>query len=156
MVEHINHFKSSGADASILLAKVKNPSAFGVAELNSDGSVKRLIEKPKNPPSEYALVGVYIFGREIHKAVNSIKPSKRNELEITDAIQHLIDSGKKVEATIVEGGREDTGRPEDILEANHLVLDEITPKNEGVICKGTSQRESLDRQRYDCKRRLHH
>lgn len=137
MIEHINHFKNSKADASILLAKVKNPSQFGVAELNSNGSVKKLIEKPKNPPSEYALVGVYIFGPEIHQAVNRIKPSKRNELEITDAIQNLIDTGKKIESTIVEGWWKDTGRPEDILEANHLVLDELTPKNEGLVCKGS-------------------
>jgi glucose-1-phosphate thymidylyltransferase len=130
---HVKSFKKSGADASILLTKVKDPRQFGVAKLNSKGEVEKLVEKPKDPPSNLALVGIYIFNSNILKAVENIKPSWRDELEITDAIQWLIEKGYKVHSSIVEGWWKDTGKPEDILEANRLILDGIDPSNEGRV-----------------------
>ncbi|MFA4640557.1 glucose-1-phosphate thymidylyltransferase [Pyrococcus kukulkanii] len=126
IVRHLEHFKKGNFDASILLCEVPNPQQFGVAELSEDGkTIKRLVEKPKVPPSNLALVGIYFFKPIIHEAVRHIKPSWRNELEITDAIQWLIDNGYKVGWTKVTGWWKDTGKPEDLLEANRLVLDEI-------------------------------
>ncbi|HID43258.1 MAG TPA: glucose-1-phosphate thymidylyltransferase [Archaeoglobaceae archaeon] len=128
-----DEFITSDADASILLTEVSNPQQFGVAELNEDGSVKRLIEKPKKPPSNYALVGIYFFKPVVFEAVNSIKPSWRDELEITDAIQWLIENGYRVKSNIVKDWWKDTGKPEDILEANRLVLDEIEHRISGEV-----------------------
>lgn len=126
IVEHKKHFEENDFDASILLQEVPNPQQFGVAELSEDGkTIKRLIEKPKVPPSNLALVGIYFFKPVIHEAVKDIKPSWRNELEITDAIQWLIDRGYKVGWTKVTGWWKDTGKPEDILDANRLILDDI-------------------------------
>lgn len=132
IVDHAQRFKELDPDSLILLTEVDEPQRFGVAELDKDGRVKRLIEKPKVPPSNYALVGVYFFKPIIIEACKNIKPSWRNELEITDAIQWLIDNGYRVEASIVKGWWKDTGKPEDILEANRLVLDDIQPKNNGI------------------------
>ncbi|ASJ15379.1 glucose-1-phosphate thymidylyltransferase [Thermococcus radiotolerans] len=126
IVKHLKHFKEGNFDASILLQEVSNPQQFGVAELNEDGkTIKRLVEKPKVPPSNLALVGIYFFKPVIHEAVENIKPSWRNELEITDAIQWLIDNGYRVGWTKVTGWWKDTGKPEDILDANRLILDDI-------------------------------
>ncbi|MDN5319811.1 MAG: glucose-phosphate thymidylyltransferase [Thermococcaceae archaeon] len=126
IVRHLEHFKKGNFDASILLQEVPNPQQFGVVELSEDGkTIKRLIEKPKVPPSNLALVGIYFFKPVIHEAVRNIKPSWRNELEITDAIQWLIDHGYKVGWTKVTGWWKDTGKPEDILDANRLILDDI-------------------------------
>ena len=126
IVEHLKHFKEGNFDASILLQEVPNPHQFGVAELSEDGkTIRRLVEKPKVPPSNLALVGIYFFKPVIHEAVRNIKPSWRNELEITDAIQWLIDHGYRVGWTKVTGWWKDTGKPEDILDANRLILDDI-------------------------------
>ncbi len=125
IIEHAQRFRSLNPDSLILLTEVENPQRFGVVELDGNGRVKRLIEKPKVPPSKYALVGIYFFKPIIIEACKSIKPSWRNELEITDAIQWLVENGYRVEASIVEGWWKDTGKPEDILEANRLILDEI-------------------------------
>ena len=126
IVEHLRHFKGGNFDASILLQEVPNPGQFGVVELSGDGkTIKRLVEKPKAPPSNLALVGVYFFKPVIHEAVASIRPSWRNELEITDAIQWLIDHGYRVGWTKVTGWWKDTGKPGDILDANRLILDDI-------------------------------
>ncbi len=126
IVRHLENFKKGNFDASILLCEVPNPQQFGVAELSEDGkTIKRLIEKPKNPPSNLALVGIYFFKPVIHEAVRHIKPSWRGELEITDAIQWLIDHGYRVGWTKVTGWWKDTGKPEDLLEANRLILDDI-------------------------------
>lgn len=128
----VDHFVESGANAQILLAHVPNPQDFGVADL-SQGRVVRLIEKPKDPPSDLALVGVYMFDSNVFEAVNSIKTSARGELEITDAIQYLIDHGYRVESKVVEGWWKDTGKLEDMLEANRLVLDGLQPENLGEV-----------------------
>lgn len=133
IVDHSEKFKNLNPDSLILLTEVEEPQRFGVADLDEKGRVKKLIEKPKVPPSNFALAGIYFFKPVILEACKSIKPSWRNELEITDAIQWLIDNGYRVEASIVEGWWKDTGKPEDILEANRLILDGITSKMEGEI-----------------------
>lgn len=128
----VEQFEKAKANSQILLARVKNPSQFGVAELKGN-KVVRLVEKPKKPKSDLALVGVYIFDQSIHQAVRAIKPSWRNELEITDAIQWLIDQGKDVRCQIVDGWWKDTGKVEDLLEANRMILDELPEKIEGKV-----------------------
>ena len=130
----VQHYLKSGANAQILLAHVPNPQDFGVAEL-SGGRVVKLIEKPVDPPSDLALVGVYMFDSHVFEAVNSIEPSARGELEITDAIQYLIDHNYRVESKVVEGWWKDTGKLEDMLEANRLVLDAMQPENLGEVDK---------------------
>lgn len=119
--------------AQILLAKVPDPERFGVAELDEQGRVVRLVEKPSEPPSDLALVGVYLFDRRVHEAVRSIQPSARGELEITDAIQWLIDQDHPVLATVLEGWWKDTGELEALLEGNRLVLEALEPSVTGSV-----------------------
>ena len=119
--------------AQILLTKVDDPSSFGVAEVDDSGNVIRLVEKPKNPPSDLALVGVYLFDKIIHDAVAAIEPSPRGELEITDAIQWLIDQGHEVSHDMLVGWWLDTGKKDPLLECNRLVLDTIDTKIEGDV-----------------------
>jgi glucose-1-phosphate thymidylyltransferase len=121
------------AVAQILLARVPNPQQFGVAELDPDGGVVRLVEKPIDPPSDLALVGVYLFDPTIHEAVRSIQPSKRGELEITDAIQWLIDEGHKVRQQVVDGWWIDTGNLDALLEGNRLILETVETLIEGAV-----------------------
>jgi glucose-1-phosphate thymidylyltransferase len=130
--ELVAAFRSHRPDALILLTPVPDPEQYGVAELQ-DGAVVRLVEKPPSPKSDLALVGVYMFTPSIHSAARAISPSARGELEITDAIQHLVDEGLRVEPHIVKGWWKDTGRVEDMLAANRLVLDTIERLIEGEL-----------------------
>jgi glucose-1-phosphate thymidylyltransferase len=123
----ISDFAESDWNSQIVLKEVENPSAYGVAQLRPDGSIKRLIEKPDVPPSNLALVGIYMFDRHVFDAVDAIRPSARGEYEITDAIQWLIDRGHTVFPHIHRGWWIDTGKPTDMLEANSHVLEEIVP-----------------------------
>src|SRR3954467_2526811 len=132
IVELVEAFRRDEPDALILLTPVDDPSSYGVAELNGD-RVVRLVEKPEDPPSDLALVGVYMFTPSIFEAAHSIKPSSRGELEITDAIDALIESGLHVEPHIVRGWWKDTGRFEDMLEANRLVLEDIEQRIDGEL-----------------------
>ncbi len=117
-------FQTQRPDAMVLLSKVAEPQRFGVAKFNTNGKLEGLIEKPNPPPSPYALVGVYFFTPKIFAATKMLQPSQRGELEITDAIQTLLDNGSRVDHTFVQGWWKDTGTPEDILDANRLVLDD--------------------------------
>ena len=128
----VEEFSKGKPNAQILLAKVPNPQQFGVVELKGD-KVVRLVEKPKDPPSDLALVGVYMFDSNIFKAVNAIKPSWRNELEITDAIQYLVTEGYTVKPYEIKGWWKDTGKLEDILEANRIILESMEGKIEGEV-----------------------
>jgi glucose-1-phosphate thymidylyltransferase len=125
-------FRESGPDALILLTPVEEPEHYGVAELDGD-HVVRLVEKPKDPPSNLALVGVYLFGSPIFDAARALEPSWRGEYEITEAIQSLIEDGHKVQSEVVSGWWKDTGQLADMLEANRLVLEEIETRIEGEI-----------------------
>jgi len=129
----VNQFNDARPNSQILLAHVKRPEQFGVAELDGE-KVVRLVEKPKQPKSDLALVGVYLFDENIHAAVRQIKPSFRGELEITDAIQWLIDHGLVVHFQIVDGWWKDTGKVEDLLEANRMILDELQTRIDGEVC----------------------
>jgi glucose-1-phosphate thymidylyltransferase len=128
----VEAFRSSEPDALILLTRVPDPGNYGVAELDGDRVVS-LVEKPKDPPSDLALVGVYMFGAPIIEAARAIEPSGRGELEITDAIQHLIDGGKRVESHTVTGWWKDTGQLDDMLEANRLVLEDLDRRIDGEL-----------------------
>ncbi|MGH9441713.1 MAG: glucose-1-phosphate thymidylyltransferase [Thermoanaerobaculia bacterium] len=120
----VEEYRRLQCNSQILLAKVPNPSSFGVAEL-SGGKIVRLVEKPALPKSDLALVGVYMFDDTIFEAVHAIRPSERNELEITDAIQWLVDHGRSVHPHLVTGWWKDTGKVEDMLEANRIILDTV-------------------------------
>jgi glucose-1-phosphate thymidylyltransferase len=128
----VDTFRRREPDALILLTPVPDPEHYGVAQLEGD-SVVRLIEKPSDPPSSLALVGVYMFTPVIFEAARAIEPSGRGELEITDAIQALIDRGLRVESQTVTGWWKDTGQVEDLLEANRLILEDIEPSMEGEL-----------------------
>jgi glucose-1-phosphate thymidylyltransferase len=136
ITELVDQFRHSEPDALILLTAVPDPEHYGVAELDGDRIV-RLVEKPKDPPSDLALVGVYMFTPVIFDAARSIEPSWRDELEITDAIQTLVDRGLRVEPHIVQGWWKDMGQLDDLLEANRLILEDLVPRMEGecVDCR---------------------
>ncbi len=128
----VEEFMRLRPNSQILLARVRDPQRFGVAELR-EGRVVSLEEKPASPKSDLALVGVYMFDKTIFEAVHAIKPSERGELEITDAIQYLIDKGYEVHPHIISGWWKDTGKLEDMLEANRIMLEAITSRVEGEV-----------------------
>lgn len=128
----LREFATSDYNAQIVLTRVAEPQHYGVAELK-DGRIVRLIEKPQTPPSNLALVGIYMFDSHVFEAVNAIQPSHRGELEITDAIQYLIEKGYHVHPYIHEGWWIDTGKPGDMIEANSKVLEELEPRVEGYV-----------------------
>lgn len=136
--KYVEQFKKSDADCAILLKSVPEPNRFGVAEIK-DGKVVRLVEKPGEPPSNLALVGIYMFNKSIFDSIEKLKPSWRNEYEITEAIQGLIDSGKKVVHHVIDAAWwKDPGDPAGILEANALLLDELKPFNKGTVEEGVN------------------
>jgi glucose-1-phosphate thymidylyltransferase len=137
MTELVEAFRTNEPDALILLTPVPDPQNYGVAEL-TDGRVTRLVEKPPEPKTDLALCGVYMFTAGIHDAARAIEPSPRGELEITDAIQHIVDTGQRVEPHVVQGWWKDTGRLDDMLEANRLILDTIEPRSEGEMVDSTT------------------
>ncbi|MDG6928021.1 MAG: glucose-1-phosphate thymidylyltransferase [Nitrososphaerota archaeon] len=131
--DFVKRFNETGADAVIGVTKVSDPRQYGVAVLDDNDRVKRLVEKPKEPPSDLALIGVYVFSPAIHKYVQKLKPSWRGEYEITEAIQGMVDDRRRVEVTKVQGWWKDTGKPDDLLEANQLVLDDIDTQINGQV-----------------------
>lgn len=133
ITEFVQQFEQNKPDAQILLAKVRDPERFGVAELGPDGHVSLLVEKPPEPKSDLALVGVYLFSGNIMDACHAIDPSPRGELEITDAIQWLIDDGQQVAERTITGWWKDTGKLYDMLEANRIVLDTYEQRVDGSM-----------------------
>jgi glucose-1-phosphate thymidylyltransferase len=141
-VEHFETARTASGDppavAQILLAHVDDPRQFGVAEVSGSGEVVRLVEKPADPPSDLALVGVYLFDSHVHEAVRAIEPSGRGELEITDAIQWLIDQGHRVVHEVLVGWWIDTGKKDPLLESNRYLLERLEPANLGTIDAASS------------------
>jgi glucose-1-phosphate thymidylyltransferase len=129
----VERFRAARPAAQIMLTKVPDPRAFGVAELDGAGRVIGLEEKPDRPKSDLALVGVYLFTPAVHEAVDHLKPSWRGELEITEAIQRLIDTGHRVDSTVISGYWKDTGNVADMLEVNRLVLETVEPRMTGFV-----------------------
>lgn len=134
----IQEFAQSDWNSQIVLTRIENPQQYGVVELNDEGHIIRLVEKPKDPPSDLALVGIYMFDHHILTAVNEIQPSARGELEITDAIQWLVTHQYKVRPYIHRGWWIDTGRPDDMLEANDFALEELQHNIEGYVDRDSS------------------
>jgi glucose-1-phosphate thymidylyltransferase len=140
----VNSFNNSNSDASLLLTEVDDPRRFGVAKLDERKNIIGLVEKPKDPPSNLAIVGVYAFRKSIYDAIDNINPSWRGELEITDAMDWLIQNKRNVDYSIVKGWWKDTGKPSSLLEANHLVLDMMDYKNKGKVEPGATLRGRID------------
>ncbi|MFD8571769.1 glucose-1-phosphate thymidylyltransferase [Streptomyces sp. NPDC059639] len=131
--EIAERFAADRPAAQVVVHKVADPTAFGVVELDPEGRVTRLVEKPRQPRSDLALIGVYFFTSAIHEAVAAIEPSARGELEITDAVQWLLATGGEVRATQYEGYWKDTGRVDDVLDCNRKLLDELLPSVTGTV-----------------------
>jgi glucose-1-phosphate thymidylyltransferase len=138
IVPYVNAFCDSSADAQLLLHRVDDPSEVGVALLDGAGRPVRLVEKPREPVSDLAIVGIYMFNPRFFEAVEEVRPSARGELEITDTIQRLIDMGADVRAEVVTAPWIDTGKFSDLLAANRLVLEEIEPRRDGAVVEGSN------------------
>jgi len=132
ITEYIKKFEQSDAQASILLCEVKNPSQFGIAEIEN-GNLKKITEKPKNPTTNLAVTGIYFFTPSIFKIIEKLKPSWRNELEIADALQMILDDKQRIIYEIITDFWKDTGTPEDILHANKIILQNLKPFLDGKI-----------------------
>ena len=145
LIDYTKKFSSSKSDAMILLCEVDEPQRFGVAELDKDnpGKIKKIMEKPKDPPSNLAVIGIYFLSPKIFDIIDNLKPSWRGELEITDALDMLMNKGNKIEYDIVTGWWKDTGTPEDIIHANKLVLDSIGTENQFLIDADSTIKDSI-------------
>lgn len=142
--ELVDGFLENNCAAGIALQEVNDPRQFGVAKLDERGSVKRLVEKPDEPPSNLALIGIYVFSPAVFDVIDRLEPSWRGELEITDTIQMLLEEGNAIDSHVVQGWWKDTGKPEDILDANHLVLDEHPGSCDGTVEEGAETRGHVD------------
>lgn len=131
----VESFEAGDYGAGIALQEVENPQAFGIADVDDEGNVTELIEKPDDPPTNLALIGMYVFSPAVFDAIDDLKPSWRGELEITDAIQSLLEDGFAIDSHVVTGWWKDTGKPEDILEANRLVLEDKALETIGTIAE---------------------
>ncbi len=140
----VESFEAGDHAAGIALQRVENPQQFGVADVDQDGTVKELVEKPDEPPSNLALIGIYVFSPVIFDAIATLEPSWRGELEITDAIQSLLNDGHSINSAVVEGWWKDTGKPEDVLDANRLVLEDTRGRIEGTIENGAKITGQVD------------
>ena len=145
LIDYTKKFQSSNSDAMILLCKVDDPQRFGIAELdqNNSGKIKKIVEKPKIPPSDLAVIGIYFLTPKIFNIIDRLKPSWRGELEITEALQMLMEDGNKIEYDTVTGWWKDTGTPEDIIHANKLVLDSIGTENQFLIDNDAEIKDSV-------------
>jgi glucose-1-phosphate thymidylyltransferase len=140
----VESFRQGDYGAGIALQRVDNPQQFGIADVDGDGTVTQLIEKPDDPPTDLALIGIYVFSNEVFDAIERLEPSWRGELEITDAIQTLLDDGYAIDSQVIEGWWKDTGKPEDILEANRLVLEGRPGQTAGTIEDGAKTEGHVD------------
>jgi len=140
----VESFEAGDHAAGIALQRVENPQQFGVADVDADGTVRELVEKPDDPPSNLALIGIYVFSPAIFDAIATLRPSWRGELEITDAIQSLLEDGCSINSAVVEGWWKDTGKPEDVLDANRLVLEDTLGKIQGTIEDGAEITGQVD------------
>jgi glucose-1-phosphate thymidylyltransferase len=140
----VKSFKANDYGAGIALQKVDTPRQFGIANIDEQGNITELVEKPDNPPTNLAVIGMYVFSPAIFDAIERLKPSWRGELEITDAIQSLLEEGYSIDSHIVTGWWKDTGKPEDILEANRLVLKDLSLITEGVVEDGAEIRGGVE------------
>ena len=140
----VESFEAGDHAAGIALQRVDEPGQFGIADVDESGAVRRLVEKPDDPPSDLALIGIYVFSPAVFDAIDDLEPSWRGELEITDAIQSLLDDGLAVDSQVVDGWWKDTGKPKDILEANRLVLEDLAPASDGTVEDGAETTGRVD------------
>ena len=136
IVPYVERFRRGAPDCQVLLKRVPNPRDFGIAQLEN-GRLSRVVEKPSQPPSDLAVIGIYMFDSPVFEAVEAIRPSARGELEITDTIQYLIDHGYGVRAEMVEGCWIDTGKMDDLLAANRAILETMAPRSAGSVDAGS-------------------